>query len=163
MQAGDCALASPSYQRFVLYPLLQGYSNLLGNRKDFVISYVLDTMLDNNTFMGLDHSNSLDPARFELMALAICVGSKCVAIWATVLQFWFSVLLFILSIDLHLFLRIVMTIFPLKNHLLFFASVMVERKKERKRKKERVTARPVIIYLVIIRLLTKSQKTWNVY
>ena len=39
----------------VPYPQLQGYSNLSGNCKDFSISYVLEMMLDNNTFKHLDH------------------------------------------------------------------------------------------------------------
>ena len=37
----------------VPYPQLQGYSNLLGICKDFSVSYLLDTTLDNNRFKHL--------------------------------------------------------------------------------------------------------------
>ena len=61
----------------VPYPQLQGYSNLLGNSKDFFISYVLDKTLDNNMFKRLDHCVSLNQARFKPKALAICVRTRC--------------------------------------------------------------------------------------
>ena len=37
------------------YPQLKGHSNLLGNRKYFFISFLLEMMLDNNMFKCLDH------------------------------------------------------------------------------------------------------------
>ena len=49
----------------VLHPQLQGYSNLLENCKDSLISYVLDVTLNNNKFKSLDHRVSLDPARLK--------------------------------------------------------------------------------------------------
>ena len=65
----------------VLYPQLQGYSNLLENRKDFLISYVLDVTLNNNKFKSLDHRVSLDPERIEPTAvMAIGVGRESTAI-----------------------------------------------------------------------------------
>ena len=77
LQDGDGAFVCPSYQYFVPYPQLQGYSNLLGNRKDFFISYVLDMTFDNNSFKCFDHRISLDQARFEPTTLmAICVGRE---------------------------------------------------------------------------------------
>ena len=84
MEAGDGSLGCPATSICVPYPQLQGYSNLLGNYKDFFISYVLDMTLDNNMFKHLDHRASLDPARFKPTAvMAICVGSECTDIWAS--------------------------------------------------------------------------------